>query len=782
METVHVIPEGYGVAAALLPEGWLAAATVLHDFDSEYLAEFGHDTVSLRDGKSEGDWSSAFASARRRLVLVTSTGGRVEQKELAQAERLDGPAVEGGEEPAVVWTERNDGMWRLMLWAPDSSRSVWESERGLRAPSLARVGDELLMACECSADDGDVVCIWGACGRQILATEGRRPQLAATGHGRGYLVVERANPSGLGLVAREIAGEKPGTDIPLPAAGDYNFNVSLASAPGSGALYAVWESCPSWGFDERVGLHRDISLWMLEPGGSEFKPGPGTSGGFVRIPPEAFLDASTHNFTSIRPVLFLMGNRPAIAFRRFRFTGYKCYGWDTFLMRWAGEGWTGPDRVSPNSGQPDVGYAVLAQQAQLLGFSPCCDHRPIRTFDEEARGEPGTGRTMFAENHRVEVVRFGAEEALPLVPYPYGRRACYAVSPSVPEVAPEPPMLDDPPEGLTLVWGDLHAHSAYSKCMSANDGLPRDVLRLQRDAFGCRVLCLTEHIEYMTSPEFTHVLDSVEAEAGEHCVPLFGMEWSKRPAHHTNFYAIDRGTFDRLRALLLTCNHLSCVYERIKGELPPGSVTAIRHMHGDDSDEFGVTGRRVTETHDPVLERAMEAMQTRGNMMVGEPQFGLFPSNFLNAGAKLGLVGGSDHSRGGGPNRFCLTGFWVAELTPESIFEALVTRRTIATSNGKVAIYATVAGAPMGESVSVSVPVRVRVQIACATAIRRVCLMRDGQLLEWTDVGAKRATIQLADENVSAGRHWYVVTAEADSVLQSPPVLAHASPFFVEVR
>jgi len=307
-------------------------------------------------------------------------------------------------------------------------------------------------------------------------------------------------------------------------------------------------------------------------------------------------------------------------------------------------------------------------------------------------------------------------------------------------------------------------------------------VRFQREMLGCRVLCLTEHVEYMSYPEFTHVLDAVEAEAGDDCVALYGVEWGKKPAHHTNFYAIDRRVFCRLRGILLACDHLTSVYERIKRELPAGSVVAIRHFHGMNADEFGTSGPRVADTHDPELEPAMEAMQTRGNKMIADEQFPLFPSNFLNAGARVGLVGGSDHSRGKGPNHFCLTGFWVAGIGPAAVLDAIRSRRTIAAANGKVAIHATLAGEPMGGCVSVSGPLRLRADVASAGTIRRVGLMRGGRMLAWTELAERSASVELVDREAAPGRHWYAVTAEADSALREPPVLAHASPFFVELR
>jgi hypothetical protein len=292
----------------------------------------------------------------------------------------------------------------------------------------------------------------------------------------------------------------------------------------------------------------------------------------------------------------------------------------------------------------------------------------------------------------------------------------------------------------------------------------------------------------MTHPEFTHVLDCLEEEAGDDCIPLYAVEWAKRPAHHTNFYAIERAVFERLRALMLVSDNLTTLYERIKCELPPISVTAIRHMHGINEDEYGVSGPRVTETHDPELEWAMEAMQTRGNMMVeAYPSWPKFPNNFLSKGAKIGLVGGSDHSRGQGSNRFCLTGFWVHEVSPDGIFQALRNRKTIAASNAKIAIYATLDGYPMGEVIDVSGSVRITCRLSSAREIRRVCLMRDGELLGWTDVDATEASVKLVDEDVAPGAHWYVVTVDAVIVEPEPAGysstdLAHSSPFFVKVK
>ncbi len=199
------------------------------------------------------------------------------------------------------------------------------------------------------------------------------------------------------------------------------------------------------------------------------------------------------------------------------------------------------------------------------------------------------------------------------------------------------------------------------------------------------VLTLTDHVEYMSAVEFRHILDELAAEASEEIVVLYSVEWAKHPAHHTNFLAHDRDVFDQLRAIMLVESHLTKVFARIKAELLPESVAAIRHYHGMNGEPHGVDGTRTVETYDGDVEWAMEAVQTRGDMMFRPPLY--FPANFIAAGAKIGLVGGSDHSRGG-PLKFCLTGFWVEDVTPEAVFASLRRRRTIACASGKLAMWA----------------------------------------------------------------------------------------------
>jgi hypothetical protein len=456
-------------------------------------------------------------------------------------------------------------------------------------------------------------------------------------------------------------------------------------------------------------------------------------------------------------------------------------------MSFEGGSWTGPRRISDNYGPPDAGYTVCASSENIVGFFPCCDNTL------------GSRRTF---NHRIEVVELPLDHAFENIDVQAADRGFYVVPFGTESPAPDPPRSPGRPR---LIWGDIHSHSFNSKCICSINGSPEDVLRYQKDILGCSVLTLTDHTHHMGAQEFAWQLDRLEAFAGENRIVIYSCEPGTKPGHHTNFYAFDRQVFERLRPIVLSYWDREEMYTAIKEQLPPASVLALRHFHGFTQGPFGITGEDTATTWDPVLEVAMEAMQIRGNIMLGEAQkerwvraenMPRFPSNFLDAGAKIGLVGGSDHSTGKSPNRYCLTGFWVDDFSARGVWDAIVNRRTVACSNGKVSLWTEMEGMPMGSELSVGGAVSVGVRLAAPRKIRRVCLMRDGEILEWHRVDSCSIELELVDAAAPPGPHWYVVTAEGTSAFQDAEgdetdgpntghgpgaVIAHASPYFVTV-
>ena len=772
--TCYTVTDGYSCCGGITDRGWYAGVFLLEDRDREFTEDIdGTDRkVRLLPGMDFDEWEGTMVDPPRRIALIDNFGGTPRREIVAEAERIFGPVTvrEKTAEPLLVWTELRDGLWRLMVRRGIDSSVVYESTSMLRAPAVTLAGESLFAACETELDGQTGILVMTVSGDILLEIPGGAPELAWAG--KLILLSEiKTNDGGIELRLSEIAagGSPRHTRV---RSGDLNMFGNLVADTASGEIYVCWESTPSWGYDPYVGRHREINLWSCRPGG-EIAPVEGTCNGKLPVPQEAYVDGHDSNMPPVRPKVVLLGDAPAVAYRRFRYRERRCFGWDVYLMRRENGIWSDPRRINDGFGPPDAGYSVHGHGEGLIGFFPCCDN------------EPGSRRTY---NHRVEILEVSAAGASPRNVVPVADRGFYVVPFGVEDPAPDPP---PDPTGRRLIWGDIHSHSFNSKCICSINGSPEDVLRYQRDILGCSVLTLTDHTHHMGAQEFAWQLDRLEAFAGGNRLVLYSCEPGTMPGHHTNFYALDRRIFERLRPIVLAYWDRGEMYSVIKERLPAGSVLALRHFHGFSRGPFDINSEATVQTWDPGLEVAMEAMQVRGNILLGQaleptPRF---PGNFLDAGAKIGLVGGSDHSTGKSPNHYCLTGFWIEEYSIQGVWDAIVNRRTVACSNGKISLWTEMAGLPMGSEVSVQGTVSVRVRISAPRRIRRICLIRDGEPLEWTTVDSDSAEIELEDGGAKPGRHWYVATAEGESAFgdlpdgkgPAAPAIAHGSPYFVEV-
>jgi hypothetical protein len=756
------IMHGFSACASEYDGGWYGGVLVLDGRDDEFLPVPKDLTYGQRLAYAR-HWSALTSSPRRELVLVRLAGEAMDVHSIASAERLEGPVAprERVQSPVLVWIERRSLQWHLMLWENDEVRSVLARPAVLRCPQAAMTESGLVFAFE--SDTGPFSTQVEAVdinGLLLWKTAGRSPVLRAAGTGF-VLGTEQYTPNEVTLRIEYFAGSVgvPAHTVELREE-DYLLNADMAWNESAQSLVVAAENTPRFGYSNQIGLHRTIPVWFWQPGSSPVAAGP------LPIEQRAFGSIGNENITPIKPSVLIEDSQPVILFKQHRFAAFRAFGWDLFWCRRSGDTWTEPARISPSTMVSDAGFGLVRHNDGYVGLFP-------------AHENEGGKESKRSTNHRVDMVHIDREQRLPRFEIPEGKKRPYRLPPACKDAAPEPMPLAKQYEGRQLIWGDLHIHSIYSKCVSAVDGDPRENIRFARDVLGCRVFAITEHTRHTVGIESTWLYDQLESTAGRDNVILYAAEPGVRNTRHMNWYCRNRDMFEKLERIIIAQDqNYPEILRHLREELPHDAVFVMRHVHGTP-----IQDAQISQHFDPHFETAMEAMQGRGNAMLGVVEKSpIFPNSFLDAGCKIGLVGGTDHFREWAPNHFCLTGFWVKEVSADGVWEAIRNRYTIAMSDSRVALMTICKGIPMGETVNLDKheAMRVIVHASCGHRIRRLTMMRDGVLLPWVSVDANRASVELVDEQVTPGKHWYVVTAEVDTGHGGGHTgICHASPNFV---
>ncbi|MCF7838891.1 MAG: DUF3604 domain-containing protein [Candidatus Marinimicrobia bacterium] len=127
----------------------------------------------------------------------------------------------------------------------------------------------------------------------------------------------------------------------------------------------------------------------------------------------------------------------------------------------------------------------------------------------------------------------------------------------------------------------------------------------------------------------------------------------------------------------------------------------------------------------------------------------------LNAGLRLGFIGGSDnHERNPGLGG-ALTGVWAKANTRQAIFEALADRRCFATTGPRPDLRFEISGIPMGSRGTVTGTPTLRVAVRNETPIRAIHIIRDGEMVHQQTFDAPEALLEWRDENAAHASHWY---------------------------
>lgn len=329
----------------------------------------------------------------------------------------------------------------------------------------------------------------------------------------------------------------------------------------------------------------------------------------------------------------------------------------------------------------------------------------------------------------------------------------------------------------SLLFGDLHRHSAYSKCLSANDGDPLNHWQWVQDVAALDFYALTEHLEYMSYAEWRHVEDLAALLATGGVLALYGFELAIPPGH-TNFFYADQAIGHDLRVACLSSPDLAALWPKLDAWLPPGKVVAIRHHQGHRGDD-------LARTYGPAYEPVAEIIQTRGEY----PQW---VQSLWRQGLRVGVVGASDHSRAA-PFVQGLTGLWLpaGERSREAVLAGLQSRRTFATNGSRMSVFLSATGDEhdtslvMGEEGIVAGSPRLHLAASGTRPLETVEFYRDDRLLHVETVSEPRVQFEYTATPAPAGEHayWVRVTQHPEQHgTRTHPGIAYSSPLWLTTR
>lgn len=253
---------------------------------------------------------------------------------------------------------------------------------------------------------------------------------------------------------------------------------------------------------------------------------------------------------------------------------------------------------------------------------------------------------------------------------------------------------EDYSEDVTLYFGDLHTHTNLSPCANLQAFNPsiEQSYEHARHVAQTDFVAITDHAEKMTPEQWAHSMELARTfnDPGKF-IAWPAVEWANGLHGHRNIYY--RG-YD---APLLT------------GQTHPTPRRLWAALRELDTPAFTIPHHAAKEliadltVTDDELEPAFEIFSVWGNSeYYGAPWQDTdrcFTRNFavdtLMRGFRMGFVGGGD-GHAAPPAESGITGIYARELTLDALFEAVLQRRTFATTGAKIRVDFSVNGFPMG--------------------------------------------------------------------------------------
>ncbi len=394
-------------------------------------------------------------------------------------------------------------------------------------------------------------------------------------------------------------------------------------------------------------------------------------------------------------------------------------------------------------------------------------------------------------------------------------------------IAGDPIRVYAKPPAERIFWGDLHSHSAISK-----DAVGHDDFRYARDITRLDFLAPTEHSEDdvnwrrekdgITPQEWQTIRRRVRRfyDPGRF-VTLLGYECTFHDGHHCVYFRSEEGVPWNPRRLGSVAN----LWKRLE----PGTAFTIPHHLGRTTAAswprivrhagLGPPPPYERRRHGPwvdwrppgptaiELRPNLEIYSLHGSSEYDDPQdalaynkVGYLPSHpqpgphyardAWALGHRVGTVAGSDnHTAQPGQPHAGLTAVLAPRLEREAIFDAIVARRTYATTGRRIYLEFEVSGTPMGGTGRCGSDPDGRVLLAAAGQIELAQLMRfSDPEAGWQVAKEWREIDRLLDDRFvdrldsSSGEVIYYLRAQLSEPTRGRTVRAWTSPVWLEIQ
>lgn len=281
-----------------------------------------------------------------------------------------------------------------------------------------------------------------------------------------------------------------------------------------------------------------------------------------------------------------------------------------------------------------------------------------------------------------------------------------------------PVLVEDSPNRF-IYWGDTHGHSGFAEGI----GTPDQLMTWARDDARLDFVTHSEHDIWMDDFEWNYLKKKVEeySETGKF-IAFLGYEWTVRKWQGGHHNVLFRSTKGRERIPAQTHGTLSKLYQGLREAHDPEDVVVIPHAHQPADYRHS----------DPELETLVEIMSQHGT-------FEWFARMYLQHGHQVGFIAASDNhlsQPGWSPpqggwltQRFGLGALRATEKSRDSLFDAMRSLSTYATSGDRIILDFELNGAQMGQRIRFTEEREIRGRVIGTAPIRDISVVKNDEVV-----------------------------------------------------